>query len=422
MKRAIRWSVVILALGIFCAAAHAANYDESKVPDYTLPDPLVMSNGEQVKTADTWRKKRRPEVLDLFQKYVYGKAPGRPAYLRFEVTEMSDDALDGLATRKQVSIYFTEDKERPRMDLLIYLPNDVERPVPCFIGLNFSGNHSIENDPAIKLTDQWMRNRKGTKNHRATEEARGTSDSRWPVKEIMKRGYGVATAYYGDIDPDYDDGFQNGIHSLYYEPGEKPAPDEWGSIGAWAWGLSRGLDYLEHDEDVNGDRVFVMGHSRLGKTALWAGARDPRFALVISNCSGCGGAALSRRAYGETVARINKSFPHWFCDNFNKFNDNEEELPVDQHMLIALSAPRPTLVCSAKKDGWADPRGEFLATKHASPVFELLGAEGLPLDEMPELGRLPKSTVSYRIRAGGHDVKLQDWHAYMDFADYHYGE
>ena len=422
MKRALRWTVMLLALGFFCTAAQAVNYDESKVPDYTLPDPLVMSNGKKVKTADMWRQKRRPEVLGLFQKFVYGRAPGRPAYMRFEVTEESDNALDGLATRKQISIYFTDDQKRPRMDLLIYLPNDVERPVPCFIGLNFGGNHSIQHDPAIKLSDQWMRNRTGVENHRATEKARGTSDSRWPVKQIMKRGYGLATAYYGDIDPDYDDGFQNGVHSLYHESGEKPAADEWGSIGAWAWGLSRGLDYLEHDPDVNGQRVCVMGHSRLGKTALWAGARDQRFALVISNCSGCGGAALSRRAYGETVARINKSFPHWFCDNFLQFNDNEEKLPVDQHMLIALSAPRPTLVCSAKEDRWADPRGEFLATRYASPVFELLGAEGLPLDEMPDLGRLVKSTVSYRIRAGGHDVKSQDWKAYMDFADHHFGK
>ena len=392
--------------------------DEAKVPEYKLPDVLTRFNGGRVKSAKVWFNKQRPEILKKFTDEVYGKVPGKLDIADVKVWETSDDAINGLAKRMQLSLFFKKGDRTLEVNVLMYLPKSQQK-APVFLGYNFSGNHAVYNDPNIRLTESWVNNDPsvGIINNQVTEQSRATASSRWPVEEIIKAGYGLVTVYYGDVDPDKND-FSDGIEPFFYQPNQNhPKYDEWGSIAAWSWGLSRVMDYLEKDDLVDSKKVAVLGHSRLGKAALWAGATDQRFAMVISNESGCGGAALSKRIFGETVQIINTSFPHWFCGNFLKYNGNEEELPVDQHMLLALIAPRPLYVASAEDDKWADPRGEFLSAKYASAVYELLGLEGLPAKEMPEVNHPVMGTIGYHIRSGKHDLALYDWQQYIKFAD-----
>lgn len=393
-----------------------ANYDESKLPEYTLPDPLVYDNGRNVKNIRAWEK-RRDEIYKKFETEVYGASPDWNGQIILSELSSTTDALGGKAIRREMKLTLRNGDRSLDMIMLLYLPKS-ENPVPLFLGYNFGGNHSVTPEPGIMVTTSWIRNNASTgiTENKATEEGRGKGASSWQAEELIKRGYGLATIYYGDVDPDYDDGFKNGVHGLY---DQLPDSSSWGSIAGWAWGLSRAMDYLQTLESVDPAKVIVIGHSRLGKTALWAGASDKRFAMVISNNSGCGGAALSRRAYGETVGRINTSFPHWFCENFNKYNENEKMLPVDQHQLLALIAPRPVYVASAADDQWADPRGEFLSCLHASPVYKLFRKEGIPVNAMPPVNKPVSGTIGYHIRSGGHAVTLYDWQQYLDFADKH---
>ena len=395
-----------------------ANYEESEVPSYELPDPLVCLDGTRVEDAQVWREKRRPEILELFRDQVYGRSPRPPRELEFEVLEEGPSELDGKPLRRQVRVQLAAGVS---CDLLMYLPQERTGALPAFLALNFYGNTSVHPDPRIVPSSTWMDESEefGIVDNRATEATRGVRAYRWEIETIVSRGYAFCTVHYGDIDPDYDDGFENGVHAAFpAEAGERPA-DAWGSISAWAFWLSRVLDYLVQDDEVDATRVALMGHSRLGKTALWAGAQDERFALVISNNSGCAGAALSRREFGETVARINEVFPHWFCRNFHAYGADVSRLPVDQHMLISLMAPRPVYVASASEDLWADPRGEFLSARHAQPIYELLGLSGLPGDEPPPEDESWQGSLGYHRRGGEHDVTALDWEHFLDFADRH---
>jgi len=399
------------------------NYDESHVPTYTLPDPLVAEDGTPVTDTATWERQRRPEILELFAEHVYGRTPADPSLeMDAEVTESSDAALDGRATRRQVTLTLSTQQRSHAMHLLVYLPNAAARPCPAFVGLNFHGNHTVHADPAIHLPTGWMRDTGradlGVVENRASETGRGAAAESWCIEMLIDRGYAVGTVYCGDLFPDRADGFGDSVQALFREEPERRAPDQWGAIGAWAWGLSRALDYVETDDDLDHRRTAVIGHSRLGKTALWAAAQDERFALAISNNSGCGGAALSRRRFGETVERINRQFPHWFCPNFHGYNGREDELPVDQHQLIALLAPRPVYVASAEEDGWADPRGERLSAVHASPVWRLYGRDGIEADDLPPANQpIGAGHIGYHLRTGGHGLTPFDWRQYLDFAD-----
>lgn len=401
------------------------NYDEDLVPRYELPEVLICIDGTQVRTAEDWQKKRRPEVRKLLEESVYGKTPDRrlPGS-RFVMHEYGPEALEGLATRKQISLYLTMERQ-PALHILLYLPNTKKRN-PVFLGLNFYGNQTIHSDPAISISTGWMRNNSklGIENHRATEKSRGIYAHRWQVEKVIRRGYALATVYCGDIDPDnYEHDYSDGVQPLFYKEGQaKPDDHEWGTIGVWAWGLSRVLDYLETDPDIDAERVAVIGHSRLGKTALWAAAQDERFALTISNNSGCGGAALYRRCYGERIHHMLKPVGYWFCKNHAQYAYKENKLPVDQHMLMALLAPRPAYVASATADRWADPKGEFLAAKHATPVYQLFGLEGLPEGPMPAPNRPLHGTLGFHLRRGKHDITAYDWEQYLDFADMHLTE
>jgi hypothetical protein len=394
-----------------------------QVPD-SLPSILDnrVSNVKDPKLY--WEKERKPNIMKSFSEEVYGKLPeGFSPSLSFTIIEEEAVVFNGLGNRKQIAIHLVNDGDTLSFDLLVYLPLSSNDEIPVFIGLNFYGNHTIHSDTGIRISQSWVRNNKDFNiyNNRLDERSRGVRVNRWPIEAILSRGYGLATIYYGDIDPDFNDGFQNGLHGLFTKNGDYP--DNWaGSITAWAYGLSSAMNYFEKDDRVDEKRVIVFGHSRLGKAALWAGAMDERFAMVISNNSGCGGAALSMRKYGETVKKINDQFPHWFSDNFLRYNDNEEALPVDQHMLLALIAPRPLYVASAVEDQWADPYGEQLSAHLAAEVYEMIYDKAVRVPLKPAVINQAVKTgfIGYHLRTGKHDLTAYDWEQFLDFADFHF--
>ncbi|MGH9617170.1 MAG: hypothetical protein ACRD28_10555 [Acidobacteriaceae bacterium] len=386
-----------------------------------------MSNGARITTPGQWQI-RKAELQRFFTEQMYGKVPPRPASMRFVVVDDTKNALGGKAIRKQITILLSGKSDGPQLHLLLYIPNHVAHP-PVFLGLNFWGNETVNADPGILISSGWTQTTNPhapqdpntgpcLKDHHATAKCRGIATAKWPIDTILKHGYAVATVFRADIDPDYIGSYKDSLKAFY--PRLQKGGDNFSTIGAWAWALSRVMDYLQTDPSIDARRVAVFGWSRLGKAALWASATDPRFALAISDDSGAGGAKLFRRDEGETIRDLNTHFPYWFCRNFKKYNYKDRTLPFDQHMVIAMIAPRPVYIASAIDDHWADPEGEFLSAVAATPVFQLLGTDGLPATHWPAVNHPVMGQVGYHVRSGGHNITAYDWAQYLNFADMHW--
>ena len=411
-------TILFLAASFLPAArimAQETNYDEDKVGAYVLPDALTTCDGRKVTNRKQWEKLRRPEILKMFQENEYGsmrelrnKKHKDRIGVSYEVVEESDDALGGKAIRRQVEITFSAGDLTRKMLVLLYMPKGLRR-CPVFVSPNFQGNATTTTDPAV-IESQY-----------STYE-RGHQTSRWSYDRIIDSGYAVATFHYFDVYFDKDGKLDESIYPLFGINSDNDLTETTGkAVAAWAWGCSRVLDYLFTLKNIDKKRAIVMGHSRLGKAALWCGAQDKRFAMVVSNNSGCSGAALSRRNYGETVARINSAFPWWFCNKYHSYGSDVSALPMDQHELLALIAPRLVYVASALEDRWADPRGEFLSLREASKIYALYGMETLEGSTFPAVGEpLWKGNCGYHIREGVHDVTDYDWQKYIEFAESHW--
>ena len=383
---------------------HITNYDEDKVPPYTLPDPLVLQDGQPVRDAATWFNRRRPEILRLYEEDIYGRVPPRAPHVTFEVAQTDPKAMDGLAVFKLVLIHFGDKPDGPTVHLHLYLPAKATGPAPLLLHLVF-----FDNAPVPGVTPPPP-----APGRRVFHEA-------GPIAAFLAHGYGYATLIYSEIQPDHPNTFNQGVIGLALAPGQtKPAPDEWGTISAWAWGASRVLDYLETDPAVDAKRVALIGHSRLGKTVLWASAEDPRFALIYSSCAGEMGSSLARRDFGETVDDMAANYGYQFAGNFQKYPGHWNDLPVDTHMLIALSAPRPVFITGGTLDQWSDPKGEFLGEVAAGPVYRLVGAHDLGTTMLPPLDTpLISGDLGFLYHTGGHTIAPGDWMAFLDFADRH---
>lgn len=396
------------------SAGFPINYSEDSVGDYILPDPLTMNNGQKVKDAKTWTQKRRPELVKLFEEIQYGKMPARPADMHFNVFDKGTPAFDGKAIRKQVTVYFTKDTSANKMDILIYLPSDARQAVPLLLNLSFAAYNQIVEDPGVKTGNVWTREGKKVP---ANQPSRF---SKMNIEQFITEGIGFACIYYGDIEPDFKDGVKYGIRNHYLKPGQAvPAADEWGAISAWAWGLSRAMDYFETDKQIDAKRVALQGASRLGKTVLWAGVHDTRFKMVIASISGEGGAAISKRNYGENIKHITDTSRYYyqFAPNYHFYAHKVDSLPFDAHMLVALMAPRPLLLQTGDTDYWSDPRGEFLSAIAATPVYNLFGLKGPETIEMPKANdeSLLMNPLGYYMHAGGHTVLPEDWKLFIRY-------
>jgi hypothetical protein len=393
------------------------NYDESLSGTYTLPDPLIFPDGEKVKSAKQWYKERRPQIISLFEEFEYGRIPAMPKDLSFNVFDKGTPALNGKAIRRQVAVFLTKDTSEHIMNILIYLPAGAVKPVPLFFNVSFSPNASVVDDPGIKAGFMWGRDGKKVPVQRTGKFGRID-----PYK-FLSRGIGFATVYYGDIEPDFADGYKYGIRGYYLKEGQNyPAPDEWGAISAWSWGLSRAMDYFVTDKQIDSKKIALFGVSRLGKTVLWTGCRDTRYGMVIASCSGEGGAAISRRWYGETIGHMTHPTRYFyqFAGNWGNYKDDPSKSPVEANMLVSLMAPRPLLLQTGDTDKWSDPKGEFVAAAGAGPVYELLGKKSLGTDIYPAAGVPILNDLGYYMHAGGHGALPADYEIFLRFIMMHF--
>jgi hypothetical protein len=378
--------------------------EESAVPPYQLPPLLVSADGHAITTPDEWFNRRRPEILGLFANLIYGVVPSPESPIRTTRTVLKrDDAfMGGKALRKEVRIRFENERGTAEMHVLVFTPTGRTGPSPAFLLHSFSNTRDDGHDVA---PDRPGHLRNGV-----------------PLGDLLAQGFGLVVVHQGDLVRHNEVEFQKGIHPLFYRQGQSfPKAHEWGCIAAVAWGASRVMDYLETDSDIDAGRIAVMGHSKMGKATLWTVAQDTRFAMAIAAQSGCGGAALWKRNFGETLEKMVTRFPYWLCRNAAKFVRNEEDLPVDQHMLIACIAPRPVYVASGVDDLWADPRGEYLSAWHAGEVYRLLGKKTLPSEASPAVGvAIIQSDIGYHNRPGGHSVERFDWLQFIEFARHHF--
>jgi hypothetical protein len=401
------------------------NYTEAKTGSYTLPDPLKFADGLPVADAKAWFERRRPELFKIVEENEYGRVPGRPAVMSFDVFDKGTPVFDGKALRKQVTIYFTASRTEHYVDVLLYLPANATGPVPVLLNFGWAGNNlAVSADPSVKVGRAWSaQEKKRVPSIPAPAGGRGGGPGRnVNVLQVVERGYAFAIFNYNDIDVDQPNALQHSIRAAYLKPGQtEPAPDEWGSIAAWGWGASRIIDYFETDSQIDAKRIAITGASRLGKTVLWTAARDERVACVIASVSGEGGAALSRRDYGETVAHLvaPTRFPYQHAANYQKWGTKTKEMPWDAHTIIALVAPRPILLQTGSTDKWSDPYGEFLAAKAATPVFALLGKKGIEQYSQPATGKPLMTTLGYLMHDGPHGVMPADWPVFLDFLDKH---
>lgn len=390
----LRCTALLMTLGALSFSGFAQNYEESKAGNFVLPDPLRTESGKKITTAREWEELRRDELLHLFGEHVYGKTPASFERIFFQLKSENKLAMGGKAHLKEVIITVGNHGQEATINLVLFTPTGVSQKVPVFLLIN---NRSARN----------------------TAPERDTLSGFWPAEEVISAGYGIAAFQVNDAAPDNKVSYREGILKLF--PELQNAPNGMKAIGAWAWAASRVMDYFERDREVDARKVIVVGHSRGGKTSLWAAAQDKRFAMCISNNSGNTGAKISRRNFGETVKRINTVFPHWFADNYTKYNDNENELPVDQHQLIALIAPRPVYVTNATEDLWADPTGTYLALKSAEPVFNLYPVKS-NLPSQPPAPDQPyiQIPLAYHNRTGKHNMTYYDWEQFVKFADHYF--